>query len=439
MSSEPPNPSSASATADFADRAKPSFYRTAVLRSFAAMTRGHLRIELPDGTSHELGTHAAAVRLTLPLALPAFALIRVKRDAFFKKCLFAGDIGFAESYIDGDWETPHLAAVIAWFLLNVDDAPTLSGSTKKHAQSFALNLLRHTNRLGHLLRPNSREIARRNISEHYDLSNDFFALFLDPSMMYSSAKWPAAHPHFTLEEAQREKNDALCRSLRLAPSDHVLEIGTGWGGWSLHAAQTYGCRVTTVTISQQQYDLARSRIAAAGLADRVDVQLRDYRDLTGTYDKIVSIEMMEAIGHRYLPDFTAVLNRVLKPDGLLALQFITCPDSRYVKFRRGIDFIQKHIFPGSLLLSLNRVNDLLSRSGGFTLHHIDDLGHDYARTLRLWDENFRHRTEQILALGFDDRFMRKWSYYLAYCESAFAMRNISVVQTLHTRANNLSL
>ena len=439
MSSEPPNPSSASATDDFADRAKPSFYRTAVLRSFAAMTRGHLRIELPDGTSHELGTHTAAVQLTLPLALPAFALIRVKRDAFFKKCLFSGDIGFAESYIDGDWETPHLAAVIAWFLLNVEDAPTLSGSAKKHAQSFALNLLRHTNRLGHLLRPNSREIARRNISEHYDLSNDFFALFLDPSMMYSSAKWPAAHPHFTLEEAQREKNDALCRSLRLAPTDHVLEIGTGWGGWSLHAAQTYGCRVTTVTISQQQYDLARSRIAAAGLTDRVEVQLRDYRDLTGTYDKIVSIEMMEAIGHRYLPDFTAVLNRVLKPDGLLALQFITCPDSRYDAFRTGIDFIQKHIFPGSLLLSLNRVNDLLSRSGGFTLHHIDDLGHDYARTLRLWHENFRHRTEQILALGFDDRFMRKWSYYLAYCESAFAMRNISVVQTLHTRANNLSL
>ena len=439
MSSEPPNPSSASATAAFADRAKPSFYRTAVLRSFAAMTRGHLRIELPDGTSHEIGTHAAAVRLTLPLALPAFALIRVKRDAFFKKCLFAGDIGFAESYIDGDWETPHLAAVIAWFLLNVDDAPTLSGSTKKHAQSFALNLLRHTNRLGHLLRPNSREIARRNISEHYDLSNDFFALFLDPSMMYSSAKWPAAHPHFTLEEAQREKNDALCRSLRLAPTDHVLEIGTGWGGWSLHAAQTYGCRVTTVTISQQQYDLARSRIAAAGLADRVDVQLRDYRDLTGTYDKIVSIEMMEAIGHRYLPEFTAVLDRVLKPDGLLALQFITCPDSRYLKFRRGIDFIQKHIFPGSLLLSLNRVNDLLSRTGGFVLHQVDDFGPDYARTLRLWHDNFRHRTEQILALGFDDRFMRKWTYYLAYCESAFAMRNISVVHTLHTRPNNLSL
>jgi len=439
MSSDPVT-SAASATfsAGTPARTKPTFYRAAVLRAFADMTRGHLRLELPDGTVHEIGDHAAALALRLPLALPATAHIRVKREAFFKKCVLSGDIGFAESFIDGDWETPHLAAVIAWFLLNVDAAPTLSGSAKKHAQSWVLNLLRHTNRLGHLLRPNSRATARRNISEHYDLSNDFFALFLDPSLMYSAAKWPATAPDLSLEAAQREKNDALCRSLRLTATDHVLEIGTGWGGWSLHAAQTYGCRVTTVTISQEQYDLARSRIAAAGLADRIDVQLRDYRDLTGTYDKIVSIEMMEAIGHRYLPEFTAVLDRVLKRDGLLALQFITCPDSRYDEFRTGVDFIQKHIFPGSLLLSLNRVNDLLSRSGGFVLHQVDDFGQDYARTLRLWHDNFRSRTEQVLALGFDDRFIRKWSYYLAYCESAFAMRNISVVHTLHTRANNLS-
>ncbi|MCX6952333.1 MAG: cyclopropane-fatty-acyl-phospholipid synthase [Verrucomicrobia bacterium] len=439
MSSEPVS-SSPPATVDFSvgASAKPSFYRAAVLRALADMTRGHLRLELPDGSVHELGRHSAALTLQLPLAIPAHAHIRVRREAFFKKCVLSGDIGFAESYIDGDWETPHLAAVIAWFLLNVDAAPTLSGSAKKSAQSWALNLLRFTNRLGHLLRPNTRETARRNIAEHYDLSNDFFALFLDPSMMYSAAKWPSAGPELSLEEAQREKNDALCRSLRLTPADHVLEIGTGWGGWSMHAAKTYGCRVTTVTISQQQFDLARARIAAAGLADRIDVQLRDYRDLTGTYDKIVSIEMMEAIGHRYLPEFTAALDRLLKKDGLLALQFITCPDSRYEEFRTGVDFIQKHIFPGSLLLSLNRVNDLLSRAGAFTLHHVDDLGHDYARTLRLWHDNFRHRTAQVRALGFDDRFIRKWSYYLAYCESAFAMRNISVVQTLHTRANNLS-
>jgi cyclopropane-fatty-acyl-phospholipid synthase len=439
MSSSPLSSSPAAAFDESTASQSSPFYRAAVLRAFSDMTRGHLRVELPDGSTHEIGDHAAALVTPLPLGIPAAAHIRVRRESFFKKCVLAGDIGFAESFIDGDWETPHLPAVIAWFIHNFDNSPTLSGSAKKQAQSWALNLLRYTNRLGHLLRPNTRETARRNIREHYDLSNDFFALFLDPSMMYSAARWPAAAPQLSLEEAQREKNDALCRSLRLTPADHVLEIGTGWGGWSMHAAQTYGCRVTTVTISQQQYDLARSRIAAAGLADRIDVQLRDYRDLTGRFDKVVSIEMMEAIGHRYLPNFTEVLDRVLKRDGLLALQFITCPDSRYEEFRRGVDFIQKHIFPGSLLLSLNRVNDLLSRSGGWVLHHVDDLGHDYARTLRLWHDNFRHRTAQIQALGFDDRFIRKWSYYLAYCESAFAMRNISVVQTLHTRANNLSL
>jgi cyclopropane-fatty-acyl-phospholipid synthase len=349
MSSDPVQSSATTAFGDSGAGA-PSFFRRAVLRSFANMTRGHLRMELPEGGAHEIGAHTDALARELPLGITAAAHIRVKREAFFKKCLLAGDIGFAESYIDGDWETPNLTAVIAWFLLNVDDAPTLSGSAKKHAQSFALNALRITNRIGHLLRPNSRSTARRNIAQHYDLSNDFFALFLDPSMMYSAARWPAHAPALSLEEAQREKNDALCRQLRLTATDHVLEIGTGWGGWSLHAARTYGCRVTTVTISQQQFDLARQRIATAGLTDRVNVELRDYRDLTGTYDKIVSIEMMEALGHRYLPEFCAGLNRLLKRDGLLALQFITCPDGRYEQFRQGVDFIQKHIFPGSLLL-----------------------------------------------------------------------------------------
>jgi cyclopropane-fatty-acyl-phospholipid synthase len=436
MSSDPARTSTATA---FGDSRAPSFFRRAVLRSFADMTRGHLRIELPDGGVHEIGTHADALGRALPLAIPATAHIHVRREAFFKKCALAGDIGFAESFIDGDWDTPNLTAVIAWFLLNVDDAPTLSGSAKKQAQVVALNVLRFTNRLGHLLRPNTRSTARRNIAQHYDLSNDFFALFLDPSMMYSAALWPAHAPALSLEAAQREKNDALCRQLRLTASDHVLEIGTGWGGWSLHAARTYGCRVTTVTISQQQFDLAAKRIADAGLADRVSVELRDYRDLTGSYDKIVSIEMMEALGHRYLPEFCAVLDRLLKPDGLLALQFITCPDARYEEFRRGVDFIQKHIFPGSLLLSLNRVNDQLARAGGFVLNRVEDFGHDYARTLRLWHDNFRARLDAVRALGFDDRFIRKWTYYLAYCESAFAMRNISVVHTLHTRANNLNL
>ncbi|MES2692187.1 MAG: cyclopropane-fatty-acyl-phospholipid synthase family protein [Verrucomicrobiota bacterium] len=413
------------------------FFRSAVLEAFGAMQRGHLALELPDGRTHHIGTPVSAAGLQLPLAIPAAAQLRIRRDAFFKKCFWSGDIGFAESFIDGDWETPDLTAVIAFFILNLENAPTLSGSQR--AQSLALNLLRFANRAGHLLRGNTRAIARRNIREHYDLSNDFFALFLDPSMMYSAALWPAHAPHLSLEAAQAEKNDALCRRLHLAPTDHVLEIGTGWGGWSLHAARHYGCHVTTVTISQEQFDLARRRVAAAGLADRIDVQLRDFRDIEGSFDKIVSIEMLEAVGHANQRTFAEIVSRVLAPNGLLALQFITCPDARYEQFRRGVDFIQKHIFPGSLLLSLNRMNDLLSRAGGFVLHDVDDFGPDYARTLRLWRENFRARLEQVHALGFDERFVRKWTYYLCYCEAAFALRNISVVHTLHTRANNLTL
>jgi len=427
-------PSNSTTAPAFAEQSRPSFFRTAAFRAFADMKRGHLRFELPDGTVRDFGDHADAQARRLPLGLPVAAHIRVRRDAFFRKCVLAGDIGFAESFIDGDWESPNVAAVVAWFILNLDDAPTLSGSRK--ARSFFLNSLRFANRLGHLVRPNSRTTARRNIREHYDLSNDFFALFLDPSMMYSAAKW--TKPGLTLEQAQAEKNDALCRKLRLTPSDRVLEIGTGWGGWSLHAARTYGCRVTTVTISREQHDLARRRVVAAGLGDRIDVQLQDYRDLRGQFDKVVSIEMLEAVGHRYLPEFGAVLDRVLKRDGLLALQFITCPDARYEQFRKGIDFIQKHIFPGSLLLSLNRVNAVLTQAGGFTLHEMDDFGQDYARTLRHWHENFLARLEQVKALGFDERFIRKWTYYLGYCEAAFALRNISVVHTLHSRANNVS-
>ncbi len=431
--SSPSQLHSNSVTASLARTARPSALRAPVLNAFATMRRGRLTLELPEGATQEIGGELPA--RPLPLGLPAEARIRVRREVFFKKCFWSGDIGFAESFIDGDWETPDLTAVIAFFILNVDTAPTLSGSSR----GAALNALRFANRLGHLLRPNTRAIARRNIAEHYDLSNDFFALWLDPSLMYSAAKWPAHAPDLPLEAAQREKNDALCRHLRLQPSDRVLEIGTGWGGWSLHAARTYGCHVTTVTISKQQFELARRRVAEAGLADRVDVQLCDFRDIAGTFDKIVSIEMVEALGHKYQATFAEVVSRLLKPEGLLALQFITCPDARYGQFRRGVDFIQKHIFPGSLLLSPNRLNDLLASAGGFTLHAMEDFGPDYARTLRLWRESFADKREQVRALGFDERFERKWNYYLCYCEAAFALRNISVVHTLHTRPNNLSL
>lgn len=414
-----------------------SWPRRLVLRSFAAMTRGHLRIELPDQSHRDFGSASDAGSRTLPGGLTAAAHLRVRSEKFFQRCFWSGDIGFAESYLEGEWDSPDLTSVIGWFILNLDEAPTLSGS--RRARDFGLNFLRAANRLGHALRPNTPANARRHIAAHYDLSNDFFRLFLDPTMMYSAALWPAGSPGLSLEDAQHAKNEQLCRSLRLTPADHVLEIGTGWGGWSLHAAKRHGCRVTTVTISRAQYELARERIAAAGLADRVDVQLCDYRHLKGQYDKIVSIEMMEAIGHRYLDAFAGVIDRVLKPEGLVALQFITCPDDRYDHLRCGVDFIQKHIFPGSLLLSLNRVNERLSRAGGFILNSTQDFGPDYARTLRLWRERFVSRLDEVRALGFDERFIRKWTYYLGYCEAAFALRNISVVHTLHTRANNLSL
>lgn len=425
----------ATVASPLAERNRPSVFRGPLLNALAEMPHGCLRVELPGGLVREFGDQARAAARQLPTGIPAMAHVCVRREAFFRKCVLGGDIGFAESFIDGDWETPNLTALVAWFIHNVEWAPTLSGSGR--ARSLALNFLRFANRLGHLLRSNSKDRAQRNISAHYDLSNDFFALFLDSSMMYSAAKWTT--PALTLAEAQREKNAALCRKLQLGPDDHVLEIGSGWGGWSIQAARTHGCRVTTVTISEQQLELARARVREAGLADRVEVKFCDYRDLEGRFDKIVSIEMMEAIGHGYLPDFARSLHRLLKPNGIVALQYITCPDNRYEQFRRGVDFIQKHVFPGSLLLSVNRVCSLLSDAGGFVLHGLEDLGQDYARTLRHWHENFRQRSAQIAALGFDERFIRKWTYYLSYCEAAFAMRNISVVQAVYTRANNLAL
>jgi cyclopropane-fatty-acyl-phospholipid synthase len=414
--------------------ARTSFFERAVLRAFEGMSRGRLRMELSDGRIREFGTLETTTP-TLPLQIPGHALIRVRSPAFFKKCALSGDIGFAEAYLDGDWESPDVTAVIAWFIHNVENAPTLSGSRRR--TTLAVNLLRHAHRLAHALRHNSPANSRRNIREHYDLSNDFFALFLDESMTYSSALWTL--PSLTLSEAQHEKNDELCQRLRLKPADHVLEIGTGWGGWSLHAASHYGCRVTTITISQEQFEYARRRVAQAGLSERIEVRLQDYREIGGTFDKIVSIEMLEAVGHAYQQEYFKICSRLLKPGGLLALQFITCPDARYDEFRRGVDFIQKHIFPGSLLLSLNRVNQLLSGAGGFVLHHCRDFGPDYARTLRHWRETFVRRLDDARALGFDERFIRKWSYYLSYCEAAFALRNISVVHTVHTRPNNLEL
>ena len=397
------------------------FYERLILDIFAKMQQGYLRLDLPDGTSRHFGT----------LGHEVSAHIRVTRPSFFQRCVLFGDLGFGESYVDGDWETDSIERVISWAILNVENTPAMSGSTRRVA---TLNLLKVYNRLLHLLRPNSLQTAKQNIAEHYDLGNDFYRLWLDPTMTYSSAKFSSQTE--SLEEAQRAKYEALCQMLRLKPTDHLLEIGSGWGGMAEYAAKNYGCRVTTVTISQRQYEFAKERFKRAGVSERIDLRLQDYREISGKFDKVVSIEMMEAIGDRYLETYFAKINEVTAPDALIALQYITVPDSRHSALRRGVDFIQKHIFPGSLLLSVGRVNKAIHRTGELSLFELNDLGIDYARTLRCWFDAFNARLSEVREQGFCERFIRKWNYYLQYCESAFAMRNISVVHALYSRPNN---
>ena len=400
--------------------ARGGFMRRLVLNELRKLLVGKLVLTLPEGGSITLGDVNSS---------GAAAEIKVSDENFFRRVVLGSDIGLSEAYMAGEWDSSNLAAVIGFFIENIDHTPGMSGSAR---HTVALGVLRLGDRLGHLLRPNSKKVVRQNIAEHYDVSNDFFKLFLDESMMYSSARWEGCH---TLAEAQVQKNRALCEQLQLKPTDHVIEIGTGWGGWALQAVKNYGCRVTTLTISKAQFDLANERIKAAGLSDKIDVRLEDFRDHRGSYDKCVSIEMMEALGHRYLPDFCASVGRLLKPNGIAAFQYITCPDSRYDQFRSGVDFIQKHIFPGSLLLSINRVNQLMTERSGFQLHRLEEFGPDYARTLATWCDAFEQKLDKVRAMGFDERFIRKWRLYFRYCEAAFAHRNIGVVQAVYIRPN----
>ncbi|HSY17012.1 MAG TPA: cyclopropane-fatty-acyl-phospholipid synthase family protein [Candidatus Acidoferrales bacterium] len=413
-------------------RAKKSggFYQRAVMQTLEQMTLGCLHLELPDGTKHTIGRPGAAIS----------ANVRIADWGFFKRCVLFGDVGFGEAYVDSDWDTDDITKVISWFILNVENSPAMSGGRGK---KFLINLLGWQNRIRHLLRPNSLTTSRRNISEHYDLGNDFYKLFLDPTMTYSSALFEdglAAQQRrptlVTLEEAQVAKYDRLCRQLKLKPGEHVLEIGSGWGGFSRHAAKNYGVRITTVTISEEQFKYARELFQKEGLADRVEIKLQDYRLLEGKFDKIVSIEMLEAVGDEFLETYFAKCHELLEPHGLLALQMITCPDSRHDSLRKNVDWIQKHIFPGSLLLSIHRVNEALRRTGDLFLYDLKDLGLSYAETLKRWRVTFNQNEASVRALKFDTRFVRKWNYYLSYCEAAFAMRNISVVQAVYTRPNN---
>lgn len=401
----------------------PSFYERSVLDMLSKMEKGRLDLVLPGGRNMIIGNGGGDIS----------ASITVHDPDFFRRCVLYGDIGFGEAYTDGLWDTPSITKVIEWFLLNVDQAPNVSGSQAKTA---ALGVLRFFNKLSHLRRSNTLDTARKNISEHYDLSNDFFSLWLDPTMTYSSAYFE--REDMSLEEAQLAKYDRLARIMKLRPGLHVLEIGSGWGGNAIRMASKYGCKVTSITISEEQQKLATERVAAAGLSDKVSIQLCDYRKLEGSFDRIVSIEMLEAVGAEFYEIYFRQLHRLLKKDGLVALQVITCPDSRFEELRKGVDWIQKHIFPGSLLPSVAALNRAANNTGDLTLVDMKDMGLHYARTLATWRDRFNAVPDKLGPLGFDERFRRKWNYYLCYCEAAFAMRNINVMQLLYTRPNNLS-
>lgn len=385
------------------------------------MQKGYLHVSLSDGTIMELGSKQNELH----------ADVTVHDDHFFKRAFLYGDIGFAEAYMAGEWSTTNLTALLSWFLLNVDNAPTLSGST---AKTLVLNAFQFANKVFHKKRKNSVTGSRKNISEHYDLSNEFFSLFLDKTMTYSSAYF--TKPDLELEKAQYEKYDSLCQSLKLNNTDHLLEIGTGWGGFAMYAAKTYGCKITSVTISKQQYDFAVQRIQQEGLDKLIEVQLKDYRLIQGKYDKVVSIEMIEAVGAQYLKVYFDKIQSVLKPNGVLALQAIICPDSRFESLKKNVDFIQKHIFPGSLLPSIAAINTAINETGDLFLFGLKDMGKSYVITLAEWRKRFNENIDKVKQLGFDDEFIRKWNYYFSYCEAAFDMRNINVVQMVYTRPNN---
>ena len=351
------------------------------------------------------------------------ATLEVLHPQTYADAAFGGTIGGGEAYIRGYWRTDDLTSLIRLFIVNREVMESVEGGA-----ALATAPLR---RILHWLNRNSPDGSRRNIAAHYDLGNDLFALFLDDTMAYSCGVFEREDA--TLHEAQVAKFERACRRLRLSPSDHLLEIGTGWGGLALHAASRYGCRVTTTTISREQHDWARERIRAAGLSDRVTLLLDDYRDLRGRYDKLVSIEMIEAVGHQFLDTYTAQCSRLLEPHGAMLLQAITIRDQIYAEALESVDFIQRYIFPGSFIPSVTAIADSVRRATDMKVFHLEDIGPHYATTLRRWHERFFERIDDVRRLGYSEQFVRMWDFYLCYCEGGFLERQLGDVQVLLTK------
>ncbi|MBC3213612.1 MULTISPECIES: SAM-dependent methyltransferase [Serratia] len=381
--------------------------RWLLFRLLSGIREGSLTVREGQQTLH-FGDESSALRAEVQILAPGV----------YWRLLTGGSLAAAESWMEGEWETHQLTPLLQILALN--------GKVLGRLESGFRLLGNPMERLRHWTRRNYRKQARENISAHYDLGNEFYAHFLDEDLLYSSALFTADDQ--ALSQAQQAKMARLCEQLALTASDHLLEIGTGWGAMAEYAARHYGCRVTTTTLSREQYIWATERIARAGLQDRVQVLLCDYRDLTGQFDKLVSVEMIEAVGKRYLPDFFRTCQARLRPGGKMAIQAITIQDQRYRDYSKSVDFIQRYIFPGGFLPSITAMSELMTRHTDFVVRNLFDMGPDYARTLAHWRQRFLHAWQDIEKLGFDERFRRMWLYYFGYCEAGFNARTISVVQ-----------
>lgn len=378
---------------------------------------GRLTIVEADGTSSRFGEWTgdeAELDVTVRLATPA-----VWREVALK-----ASKGLGESYIDGWWTTDDLVGLVRLLIRNLDRFDDVRNRFNRATAPVA--------DVARRLRPASRSRDKREIAAHYDLGNDFFELFLDPTMAYSCALFDGAET--SLEDAQRAKFDRLLRSIDLGPADHLVEIGTGWGGLAVHAATVFGARVTTTTISEEQHRHATELVASLGLQDRVTVLLEDYRDLTGTYDKLVSVEMIEAVDWRDQQAFFTTCNRLLKPDGRMALQAITVADNRFDRVRNTEDFIKRFVFPGSCIPSVDAITRVSARSGDFWVTQLDEFPQHYAETLHRWRAQLDEAHDEALRRGYGDALLRLWDFYLAYCEGAFAERYVSLVQCVLARS-----
>jgi cyclopropane-fatty-acyl-phospholipid synthase len=385
-----------------------------VLRLLGAMQFGQIVIR--DGES----------RWTFGTDETLAAHINVRDSSFYRQVAFGGSIGAGEAYVDHLWDVDDLAVLSRIMVLNMDLLDRM-----ERGLGSILNIFRL---LGHTVNNNSRKGSKRNILAHYDLGNEMYRAFLDPTMMYSSAIYPNGSS--SLEVASQHKLEIICKKLDLQPTDRVIEIGSGWGGFAIHAARNYGCHVTSTTISDAQYAEAKSRIEAAGLTDRITLLQSDYRDLDGTYDKLVSIEMVEAVGRKYLPTYFKKCSELLTDNGMMLLQAITIRDNKYDQYTRSVDFIQRHIFPGGHIPSVTTMLNLLTEKTDMVVRSLEDFGLDYARTLRDWRWRFTRAFPSLREHGYDERFRRLWEYYLCYCEGGFQERSISVVHLVASRPGN---